>query len=50
MGDTILIPPGTAHCIEAIGTKALRLLCCRAPAHSHGDTESLERGATARSD
>jgi uncharacterized cupin superfamily protein len=27
-GDSILIPPGTAHCIENRGTEALRILCC----------------------
>ena len=43
-GDTVLIPPGTAHCIEAIGDEPLRLLCCCAPAYSHDDTELLERG------
>jgi len=43
-GDTILIPPGSAHCIEAIGHEPLRLLCCCAPAYSHGDTELLEQG------
>jgi mannose-6-phosphate isomerase-like protein (cupin superfamily) len=46
-GDTIYIAPGTAHCIEAIGTKALRLLCCCAPAYSHGDTELLEQDTAA---
>lgn len=42
VGDTLCIPPGTPHCIEALGTTALRLLCCCAPAYSHGDTEVLE--------
>jgi mannose-6-phosphate isomerase-like protein (cupin superfamily) len=46
-GDTLLIPPGTAHCIEAIGEVSLRLLCCCAPAYSHGDTELLEQGTAA---
>lgn len=41
-GDTICIPPGTPHCIEAIGPEALRLLCCCSPAYSHADTELLE--------
>ncbi len=41
-GDTILIPPGTAHCIENIGSSDLKLLCCCAPAYSHADTEILE--------
>lgn len=38
-GDTICIPPGTPHCIEATGTEALHILCCCAPAYSHEDTE-----------
>jgi mannose-6-phosphate isomerase-like protein (cupin superfamily) len=46
-GDTICIPPGTSHCIEAIGEEPLRLLCCCAPAYSHGDTELLEHGTAA---
>ncbi len=40
-GDTICIPPGTAHCIENIGSEPLRLLCCCAPAYADGDTELL---------
>jgi len=40
-GDTILIPPGTPHCIEATGAEPLRLLCCCAPAYAHDDTELL---------
>lgn len=42
VGDTLCIPPGTPHCIEALGAEPLRLLCCCAPAYSHGDTELLE--------
>ena len=38
-GDTICIPPGTAHCIENTGSEPLRILCACAPAYSHGDTE-----------
>ncbi|HEX5393339.1 MAG TPA: cupin domain-containing protein [Rhodocyclaceae bacterium] len=41
VGDTVLIPPGTAHCIEATGTEPLRILCCCSPAYSHDDTELL---------
>lgn len=41
-GDTVLIPPGTAHCIEATGTAPLRILCCCSPAYRHEDTELLE--------
>jgi len=40
-GDTVLIPPGTAHCIEATGTEALRILCACSPPYSHDDTELL---------
>lgn len=45
-GDSILIPPGTPHCIEAIGYEPLRILCCCSPAYSHEDTELLEAGIT----
>lgn len=41
VGDTVLIPPGIAHCIEATGTEPLRVLCCCSPAYSHDDTELL---------
>jgi mannose-6-phosphate isomerase-like protein (cupin superfamily) len=41
-GDTILIPPGAAHCIENTGPDPLRLLCCCAPAYAHSDTEIIE--------
>ena len=41
VGDTILIPPGTPHCIEAVGTTALRILCCCSPAYDHADTMLL---------
>lgn len=41
VGDTICIPPGTAHCIENIGDASLTLLCCCSPAYSHDDTELL---------
>ena len=40
-GDTVLIPPGTPHCIEATGTEPLRILCCCSPPYSHDDTELL---------
>ena len=42
VGDTVCIPPGTPHCIEALGDGPLRLLCCCAPAYAHDDTELLE--------
>ncbi|MEF8718532.1 MAG: cupin domain-containing protein [Candidatus Accumulibacter necessarius] len=44
VGDTIGIPPGTAHCIEASSKGALTLLCCCSPAYSDADTEILETG------
>ena len=41
-GDTICIPPGTPHAIEAGARERLRILCACAPAYSHDDTELLE--------
>lgn len=41
-GDTVLIAPGTPHCVEAAGTGPLKILCCCSPAYSHEDTELLE--------
>lgn len=41
-GDTICIPPGTAHCIENTGTEALHILCMCSPPYSHADTELLD--------
>lgn len=38
-GDSVLILPGTDHCIEALGNEPLRILCCCSPAYSHADTE-----------
>ena len=46
LGDTICIPPGTPHCIEALGEVPLKLLCCCAPAYAHDDTELLEEAST----
>lgn len=43
-GDTICIPPGTAHCVENGGATALRILCACAPAYAHDDTELLDAG------
>ena len=42
IGDTLCIPPGTAHCIEALGTSPLVLLCCCSPAYDHADTELID--------
>lgn len=41
-GDTVLIPPSTAHCLHNTGTTPLRLLCACAPAYRHEDTALLE--------
>jgi mannose-6-phosphate isomerase-like protein (cupin superfamily) len=40
-GDSILIPPGTPHCLRNTGDQPLRLLCCCAPPYRHEDTEIL---------
>ena len=39
-GDTVLIAPGTAHCIRNTGAGLLRILCC-CPAYAHEDTVLL---------
>jgi mannose-6-phosphate isomerase-like protein (cupin superfamily) len=41
VGDTVLIPPGTPHCIRNVGSELLRILCSCSPAYSHEDTEVL---------
>ena len=41
-GDTVLIPPSTAHCLRNPGEQVLSLLCCCAPAYRHDDTEILD--------
>lgn len=40
-GDSILIAPGTAHCVANTGDTPLHILCCCAPAYAHEDTELL---------
>jgi mannose-6-phosphate isomerase-like protein (cupin superfamily) len=40
-GDTVCIPPGTAHCVENTGAGVLKILCACAPAYAHEDTELL---------
>ena len=40
-GDSVLIPPGTPHQIQNTGAVPLKILCCCAPAYSHGDTELM---------
>jgi mannose-6-phosphate isomerase-like protein (cupin superfamily) len=37
-GDAVVIPPGTPHKLWNTGAEPLKLLCCCAPAYSHGDT------------
>ena len=37
-GDTVLIAPGTEHCIRNVGAEPLRILCSCSPAYSHDDT------------
>lgn len=41
VGDTILIAPGSAHCVAATGSQPLHLLCCCSPPYRHDDTELL---------
>ncbi len=40
-GDTVAIPPGTAHRISNTHSSPLTILCCCSPAYSHEDTELL---------
>ncbi len=40
-GDSVLIPPGTPHCVEASGDGRLVILCCCSPAYAHEDPELL---------
>ena len=40
-GDSVIISPGTPHCIQNTGDNTLRFLCCCSPAYSHDDTELL---------
>ncbi len=40
-GHSIVIAPGTPHCIENVGSEPLHILCACSPAYSHGDTELL---------
>lgn len=41
-GDSICIPPGTAHALENSGEIPLKVLCCCAPPYRHDDTELLK--------
>lgn len=40
-GDTVCIPPGSAHNLVNDGSTELRLLCACSPAYAHEDTELL---------
>jgi mannose-6-phosphate isomerase-like protein (cupin superfamily) len=42
IGDTIVIAPGTAHCVTNTGATPLKILCACSPAYSHADTELLD--------
>jgi len=48
-GDTICIPPGSAHCVHNTGDVPLHILCCCAPPYSHEDTELLDNPRPASS-
>jgi len=41
IGDTVCIPPGTAHRLHNTGQEPLRLLCSCSPPYSDADTELL---------
>jgi mannose-6-phosphate isomerase-like protein (cupin superfamily) len=41
-GDTICIPPGTAHRVDNTGPTELKILCSCSPPYSPEDTELLE--------
>jgi mannose-6-phosphate isomerase-like protein (cupin superfamily) len=40
-GDSILIAPGTAHCVRNTGKDDLVILCCCSPPYADADTELL---------
>lgn len=42
VGDTVLILPGTLHCVANTGDTPLRILCCCSPAYTHADTILLD--------
>jgi mannose-6-phosphate isomerase-like protein (cupin superfamily) len=42
IGDTVCIPPGTAHNIRNTGSDDLRILCACSPPYAHADTELLD--------
>lgn len=40
-GDSVVIAPGTPHCITAAGAGRLHFLCACHPPYSHDDTDLL---------
>ena len=42
-GDTIAIPPYTAHCVNNTGNEPMKILCACSPAYSHDDTFLLSQ-------
>jgi mannose-6-phosphate isomerase-like protein (cupin superfamily) len=42
VGDTVVIAPGTAHCVTNTSHEPLKILCASSPAYSHEDTELLQ--------
>ncbi len=43
VGDTIAIPPGTAHCVFNSGATPMKILCACSPAYAHDDTVLLQK-------
>ena len=41
IGDTIVITPGTAHCVKNIGATPLKILCACSSAYADDDTVLL---------
>jgi mannose-6-phosphate isomerase-like protein (cupin superfamily) len=37
-GDTVFIEPSKPHCMENIGGRSLKFLCCCCPPYDHEDT------------
>ncbi len=44
VGDTVLIPPGTRHCVRNSGDGPLKILCACTPAYADADTVLLPEG------
>ena len=41
MGDSVVIRPGTPHCIQNTGAIVLTILCACSPPYQHDDTQLL---------